>query len=171
MALRTCAECKGQISSDAKICPHCGKKRGGIGCLGTVIVVFLALMVFGAIINNNSKSTTTTSSGGTASPVVDTKQLALSETTLTYHWHKGGFDDVMLADFVVKNNSAYSFKDFEIKCKHYAKSGTLIDSNDRTVYDIVSAHSVKKLPEFNMGLIRSQVATSSCEITDLTVIQ
>jgi hypothetical protein len=171
MALRTCAECKGQISSDAKVCPHCGKKQGGIGFFGTIVVVFIVLMVFGAILSSNSKSTTTTSSGGTSSPVVDTKQSVLSETTLTYRWHKGGFDSVMIADFVIKNNSAYSFKDFEIKCSHYAKSGTLIDSNDRTVYDIVSAHSVKKLPEFNMGFIHSQAATSSCEITDLTVIQ
>jgi hypothetical protein len=171
MALRACSECKGQISSGAKVCPHCGKKQSGIGCLGTLIIGFLVIAVISVIFGNNSKSTTSNSTSGTTPPTVDAKQLALSGTTLTYHWHKGGFDSVMIADFVIKNNSAYSFKDFEIKCTDYAPSGTIIDSNDRTIFDLIPAHSTKKLPDFNMGFIHSQTAKSSCEITDLTVIQ
>ncbi|HET6843880.1 MAG TPA: hypothetical protein VFK06_19710 [Candidatus Angelobacter sp.] len=44
MALRPCKECKQQISSDAKICPHCGKKVGisaGAACLVIIILLFL----------------------------------------------------------------------------------------------------------------------------------
>lgn len=104
--------------------------------MGTIIIGFLVIAVISIIFGNNSKNATSSSTGGTTPPIVDTKQLALSETTLTYHWHKGGFDSVMIADFVIKNNSAYSFKDFEIKCTDYAPSGTLIDSNDRTIYDL-----------------------------------
>lgn len=50
MSLRPCEACKQQISSDAKVCPHCGKKVEmsiGRGCL----VVILALIIGGAIIN------------------------------------------------------------------------------------------------------------------------
>ena len=78
---------------------------------------------------------------------------------------------MMLADFTVKNNSIYSIKDFKIECSHYAKSGTLIDTNERTVYDVVPAHAKKKFPEFNMGFIQSQAASSRCDITDLTVVE
>jgi zinc-ribbon domain len=49
MALRPCKECGQQISSDAKFCPHCGKKRSttaGVGCL-----VLLGLLILLAAIN------------------------------------------------------------------------------------------------------------------------
>ena len=55
MALITCPECGKEISDCASACPHCGKpmmqyyvepakeKRGGHGCLWTVLVVVLVL--------------------------------------------------------------------------------------------------------------------------------
>lgn len=76
----------------------------------------------------------------------------------------------MEADFTVKNDGDKDIKDLEIKCRHYAKSGTEIDSNTRTIYDVVKAHSVKKFKKVNMGFIHSQAAQSSCGITDLGVI-
>lgn len=74
---------------------------------------------------------------------------------------------MMLADFVIHNNSEYTIKDIEIQCQHYAKSGTNIDSNTRTIFDIVKPHSKKGFPQFSMGFIHSQTASSSCKITDL----
>ena len=73
----------------------------------------------------------------------------------------------MMANFVVHNNSDYTIKDFEIECVHYAKSGTRIDSNTRTIFDVVKPHSKKGFPGFNMGFIHSQASSSSCSITDL----
>ena len=167
MALRPCKECKKEISSEAKVCPHCGKKQGtsaGVGCL-TVIGVLVVLGYVGSQLNNNSGG------GGGSNQVVDTKQVALSQVKLSYKWRKAGFDNVMEADFVVKNDSNYTIKDFEIKCVHFAKSGTEIDSNTRTIYDTVKAHSTKKFPNFNMGFIHSQAASSSCGIIDLSTVQ
>ena len=89
---------------------------------------------------------------------------------LSFHWSKGGFGNVMEADFAVTNNSNYAVKDIEINCEHFAKSGTNIDSNKRTIYDVVPAHSTKKFPHFNMGFIQSQAASSKCSITDLSVV-
>lgn len=44
MSLRPCKDCGQQISSDAKVCPHCGKKRasqlGWVGLLAIIAAVF-----------------------------------------------------------------------------------------------------------------------------------
>lgn len=41
MAIIKCRECKNQVSSEAKICPHCGikKPKPSLGCLPLIIVV------------------------------------------------------------------------------------------------------------------------------------
>lgn len=44
MALKQCKECGEMISSDAKACPKCGKKRGLSGC-GIVIAVLFGAFV------------------------------------------------------------------------------------------------------------------------------
>ena len=163
MALRPCKECKKEISTDAKVCPHCGKKVGmstASGCL----VVFLGLIILGVI----SSSLHHSEDGGTT-PKVDPKSTALSQVSLKFHWTKEGFDNIMQADFTIKNDSAYDIKDLEITCEHYAKSGTQIDSNKRTIYDVVKAHSTKQFKNFSMGFIHTQAIKSSCAVTDLRI--
>jgi hypothetical protein len=77
----------------------------------------------------------------------------------------------MIADFTIKNPTRYRFKDFEIKCTHSAPSGTVIDSNTRTIYQTVQPTSTKVVKEMSMGFINSQATRSGCQITDLVVIQ
>ena len=55
VALRPCTECKREISSEAKSCPHCGKQNPttkhysiGQGCAGCLVVV-IVLAVIGAL--------------------------------------------------------------------------------------------------------------------------
>lgn len=62
------------------------------------------------------------------------------------------------------------FKDVEIKCTHFAPSGTEIDSNTRTIYQVFEAHSTQEIRQMNMGLIHSQVGRSGCQIVNLTVL-
>jgi hypothetical protein len=115
----------------------------------------------------------TTAAGAPAAPdsyPVDAKTALLRNVKLDFRWSKGGFDDIMIADFTINNPTAYSFKDFEIECVHSAPSGTRIDSNTRTIYQIVKAHSKKRVREQNMGFINTQAARSSCEIKDLVPI-
>jgi len=55
MALKPCKECKKEISTEAKVCPHCGKKNptqsanasAGVGCLAVVVVIFLIVQATG----------------------------------------------------------------------------------------------------------------------------
>jgi hypothetical protein len=81
-------------------------------------------------------------------------------------WRREGFGAVMVLDVTVSNAAPFPIKDFEVRCIHQGPSGTDIDSNTQTVYEIVPPNGHKRVREVNMGFIHSQVATSSCEITD-----
>lgn len=52
MGLRTCSECKGQVATSAKACPHCGAKvRQPVGLFGYLFVgicVWLVWQIFTA---------------------------------------------------------------------------------------------------------------------------
>jgi hypothetical protein len=77
----------------------------------------------------------------------------------------GTKDGVMfLATFTFENKGPTDVKDIEVTCTHYGPSGTAIDANTRTIYEIVKAKSSKTVRGFNMGVIHSQAATSSCRI-------
>ncbi|HEX6716802.1 MAG TPA: hypothetical protein VF088_06805 [Pyrinomonadaceae bacterium] len=112
----------------------------------------------------------TSSSNGSSLAPKDSKKEILSSVKLDVKWRKGGFGSVMEADFTINNPTQYRFKDFEITCTHYAKSGTQIDSNTRTIYEVVEARSKKLIKDFNMGFIHSQAASTACEMTDVTVL-
>ena len=95
----------------------------------------------------------------------------MREIQLDFKWGKGGFGSIMKADFTINNPTNYRVKDLELECTHSAPSGTVIDSNTRTIYEVVDPKSKKVIKNFNMGFIHSQASSSSCRITDLTVVQ
>jgi hypothetical protein len=109
------------------------------------------------------------SASSSPSPAPDPKEILLNKVKLDFRWHKDGFGNVMIADFTLKNPTQYRFKDFEIKCIHSAPSGTQIDSNTQTIYEVVEPRSTKVVKDMNMGFINSQASKSDCEIIDLVL--
>lgn len=81
-----------------------------------------------------------------------------------FSWSKEGFGNVMEANFTIKNKAPIDIKDFEVRCEHSAASGSLIDSNNQTIYDIVKANSTRTFRNVNMGFIHSQASRSSCNV-------
>lgn len=162
MSLVNCKECGSSISKKASKCPQCGapakKKTSLLTWIVTVIAVF---WLIGFI------------SGESSSPErprgPSPKELALNSTSLNFEWEKSGFGSVMEVNLVITNDGNRDIKDIEIECTHFAKSGTRIDSNTRTIYDIVPAKGKKEFNKFNMGFIHSQVNSSSCAISDLKI--
>jgi uncharacterized protein (UPF0333 family) len=175
VSLRPCQECKKEISSDAKACPNCGKQQttgSNHGCL-IIIIVLVVVGVIGRMASHDSSDSakSTPPSGTVSTSSTDAvKQDALSKIKLDFTLTKDEMG-IITANFVVKNESSYNIKDFEITCEHFANSGSNIDSNVRTIYDIVMAHTTRKVRNFNMGFVHSQASKSSCKITDLKVIQ
>ncbi len=124
------------------------------------------MIIFIGIISNNKPSSVSSTSNPKPEPI-DAKELLMKEVKLKYSWSKSGFGSIMSANFTLKNPTGIAFKDFEITCKHTAPSGTEIDSNVRTIYEMVGANSTWNKQGFNMGFIHSQASRSSCSITNL----
>jgi hypothetical protein len=79
-----------------------------------------------------------------------------------FSWSRGGFDSVLLADFTIRNNKQVDIKDIVVHCYGLASSGTHIDDNERTIYQVVRAGQTKHIYGFSMGFLNSQVATLRC---------
>lgn len=87
-------------------------------------------------------------------------------TVEDFDWGTGGLGSVMVIKrLVVSNDAPFDIKDFTLRCVHQGNSGTDMDRNTRTIFEIVPANGKKTVREINMGFISSQAASSRCEIT------
>lgn len=170
MALKKCKECGKEVSTKADSCPNCGAKvKQHIGCLQSMFYIFLALLFIGYLASNEDYSSSSSSSSKNSYPKPDPKKTIMPLLALDFSWGKKGFDNIMSANFTIKNMSNSDIKDIEITCNHYSKSKTKIDSNTRTIYEIFKKNSTRTINDFDMGFIHSQANSSSCEITDFVI--
>ena len=102
-------------------------------------------------------------------PRLSYKVQAMAATKLDVSWSKSGFGSVMMVNFTITNDSDLKIKDIKIRCTHYSQSGTKIDQNTSTIYEIIEDHSKKIISDFNMGFIHTQVHSTRCEIRDLVI--
>lgn len=98
-------------------------------------------------------------------PLRDDEAMSVSEfgARLKYSWWKKG-QSLMEANFVVYNDNGFGIRDIEVECVHFANSGTQIDRNVRTIYEVIPALSRKGVSGFSMGFIHSQAERSTCSI-------
>lgn len=173
MAMKKCKECGREVSTSAKLCPHCGKKHptGGLTMPAKVFLVIFALFVLGKVVGDMGGSSTSTSSTAPSgpSPAQIKEQVKAQVIIKNLKWYKSGFDSVMMVNASFENKSGRDVKDIELTCDHFSNSGTKIDSNTRVIYEIVKAGKVKAVRDFNMGLIHSQAASTTCSITNLVL--
>jgi RNA polymerase subunit RPABC4/transcription elongation factor Spt4 len=181
--MKACKECKKEISTEAKICPNCGKKNptSSFSVLKWIGVALVGFFVLGIIIEAN-KSPEQKAADAVAraereakraeeKAKVDPKTEALNSVKLEkLNWYKGGFGSTMMLDATIKNDGSRDVKDIKIECTHYSNSGTRIDSNKSIVFELVKAKKSFLLKEFNMGFIHSQASSTSCQITDLVLL-
>lgn len=88
-----------------------------------------------------------------------------------FSWTKEAFGSVMQATFTIKNLLPVKVKDIEVKCTHSAPSGTVIDSNRRTIYEIIGEGQTRTFRDVNMGFIHSQANRSGCAVVDVTRVE
>ncbi len=140
--------------------------------LGVILLVLLIVAGLSRLESpsksNPASASSAISSAGTVyhEPPPYSKEVLLQHAFLDFTWGKEA-DVFMVANFTVKNSSDYPFKDFEITCQHFSPSGTNIDSNVRTIYEVVKPHSTKKIRHFDMGFVHSQSVNANCKITNL----
>jgi hypothetical protein len=101
-----------------------------------------------------------------AAPQLSRSDALSNVSVRNVRWRRDGFDVTMTASFTIQNTNTFPIKDVEVTCRHFANSGTQIDSNTRTVYERVSAGGSFSVRNFNMGFIHSQVKRTECSVTD-----
>jgi hypothetical protein len=137
--------------------------------LSILCLAIFCVLAAGSMDSGGSSSSSASSSAASSALSVDTtKDILKRDIKFTYTWSSDGM--IMMINFKIDNPTDHAFKDFEISCDHFGPSGTKIDSNTRTIYEVVKAHGKKAKNQFNMGFIHSQAATSNCRISDLTPI-
>jgi hypothetical protein len=77
-------------------------------------------------------------------------------------WEKDGFGTIMKASFAIRNDSSVHVKDVVVTCRHSGNSGTVVDRNTRTIYEIVPHNSYQAVIDFNMRFIQSAVTRTAC---------
>jgi hypothetical protein len=77
---------------------------------------------------------------------------------------KGGFGNVAIASFSIRNDNAFDVKDVVIRCEFDGASGTKIGELRSTIYQVVKARSSKRMEDFNLGTVHSQVARGGCDV-------
>ena len=165
MALTKCKECGTEISTKAEQCPKCGAKaKKKTSLFAWICAVVFGFWMIGYIFQRLEAPN---SASASASPSAPSAEAILQNVKLDFSWKKAGFDSIMKADFTVTNNNAFAIKDIEITCTHSANSGTVIDRNNRTIYEIVKANGKRKFADFDMGFIHSQATSSSCQVTSV----
>ena len=170
MAISKCRECGEDVSDSAKTCPKCGVskpvKKTSLGV--KILAILLGLGVLGQLISGAGGKSTTTNSSSSVQARPSEDELASKVTIKDFRWGTGGFGSVLvLSKIVIENKNAEPVKDFEIECIHRGPSGTVIDRNTKTLFEIVPANKSITLHDINMGFINSQAATSSCGINSV----
>lgn len=81
-----------------------------------------------------------------------------------FDWWKGGFDNVMIASFTIRNSAKVKMRDIHLACTVSGESGTVIDAIPKTIYVTVPPRGSKRVSELNLGLINTQVSRANCAI-------
>jgi hypothetical protein len=80
-------------------------------------------------------------------------------------WHKEAFGSVMVASFTLHNDNPMPLKDIEVTCASSGPSGSIIDKNTRTVYEVIRQRSLLQVDKLNMGFIRTETTNTQCRVT------
>jgi hypothetical protein len=138
---------------------------------------FAALLLI-AVIRGPTTSATASSAAATqavasnAQTYVQPKAQNLSKSQMlanfrirSFSWQKEGFGAIMMATFVLHNDNPMPVKDIEVTCSSSGPSGSIIDTNSRTVFDVVRQNSFLQVDKINMGFVRSEAVETRCQVT------
>jgi hypothetical protein len=134
--------------------------------------VVAVLVVVGALARNSEESqSVATESAGAPQPTLDPKAAYKDSLDFDFSWSLGGFDNVMVGNFTFTNKGSRAVKDLEMSCALEAKSGTPIDAVQQVIYEVVPANGKKRVADFNMGIVNTQVSSANCRIRGFAFVE
>lgn len=83
-------------------------------------------------------------------------------------WERAFLGTIMELDLTIKNALRHPVKDIKFRCVHSAPSGTVIDTNERVIREVIEAGSTRSFRNINMGFMGAQVAQTDCSVVGVT---
>lgn len=83
-------------------------------------------------------------------------------------WDRAFLGTIMELDLTIKNALRHPVKNIKLRCVHSAPSGTVIDTNERVIHEVIEAGSTRIFRDINMGFIGAQVAQTACSVVGVT---
>ena len=82
---------------------------------------------------------------------------------------KAGFNNVLVIDITLRNDSLSNLKDFQISCESKGPSGSVLGVNDIVLYETVDARETQTFRKVNMGLLNQQAKSTQCEVIQSSI--
>jgi hypothetical protein len=142
--------------------------------LGKTIALSSAgtFVVMMAVVIARGPAPATQAVASTTQGYVEPKPESLSRSDIlanfkirSFSWQKEGFGTAMTASFFLHNSNPMPLKDIEVTCLSSGPSGSVIDTNSRTVYEVVGQRSFLQVDNINKGFIRSEAVSTKCGVT------
>ncbi|MCX5825332.1 MAG: hypothetical protein NTY86_18020 [Deltaproteobacteria bacterium] len=111
MALKKCKECDKEISTDAKVCPQCGKPQPKRSPWGCAIVAVIAVIIFMFAISNQSPTTPRTPPVG-SDPATATDEQIYREFEVCMNEAKKTVGDDKLKGQAIAGNCMLGLKKY-----------------------------------------------------------
>lgn len=82
---------------------------------------------------------------------------------VTQKW-VNGYGVANVADITVKNDNPFAVKDITVACTMYGRSGTAIQRQTKTIFDIVPAKATRNFRGITIGIYNSQSDHGGCKV-------
>lgn len=132
------------------------------------ILAFLIVVILGGFLwgkhQESEKSYADARAVAAKAAAEDIAARLASVKLVDFSWSKSGFGRVALVDFTLKNSSAQTVKDIVISCQHIGKSGTVVGTNIKTIFDRLDANRSKTFHDVNVGILPDQTDKTSCSV-------
>jgi hypothetical protein len=85
-----------------------------------------------------------------------------------FTWSKAVPEIVIQADLTIESALPFALKEIEVACAQFARSGVVIDSQRRTITEVLPAHGRLQVEALNIGPVHPQAGSSGCRIVNVT---
>jgi len=85
-----------------------------------------------------------------------------------FTWSKAVPEIVIQANLTIESALPFALKEIEVACAQFARSGVVIDSQRRTITEVLPAHGRLQVEALNIGPVHPQAGSSGCRIVNVT---
>ncbi|HSA81258.1 MAG TPA: hypothetical protein VLE23_10570 [Geminicoccaceae bacterium] len=86
-----------------------------------------------------------------------------------FSWSKALADQLIHADLTIESALPFALKAVEIACVQFARTGVEIDSDRRTIAELVPARGRLQVTALDLGPIHPRAGSSSCRVVGVAL--